>query len=182
IAKGVDAIIVDAVSPTGIAPAVADAVARGILVVGADNGPVSEKVINVQMDNAAWARMSAKWVFEQMGGEGNLLLVNGVAGQSVDTIRSDAVKGVLKHYPDIDVLQVVYGNWNEAAAKQAVSRVLSSYSDIDGVWSQDGMGIGTIQAFQAADRELPVIATDDNVAYLNLWSELRKSGDFSTIS
>ncbi|TAM95745.1 MAG: sugar ABC transporter substrate-binding protein, partial [Rhizobiaceae bacterium] len=72
--------------------------------------------------------------------------------------------------------------WDEAAAKQAVSRVLSSYSQIDGVWTQDGMAIGTIQAFQAANRKLPVVATDDNVAYLRLWSKLKKEGGFSTIA
>jgi ribose transport system substrate-binding protein len=183
ISKGVDAIIIDAVSPTAIAPIIKDAVARKILVIGTDNGLVSDDVVNVVPDSATWARISADWVFQKMGGKGNLLVVNGLAGQAVDTIRWGAVKDLLdKNYPKIKVLQQVYGQWDEAAAKQAVSRVLSSYSQIDGVWTQDGMAIGTIQAFQAANRKLPVVATDDNVAYLRLWSKLKKEGGFSTIA
>lgn len=182
ISEGVNAIIVDAVSPKALGGVIADAAARHILVVGADNGVVSPQALDVTLNEAAWARLSARWVFKNMHGHGNLLAVNGLAGQAVNTIRWDAVKTVLaKKYPKIKVLQQVYGKWDEAAAKQAVSSVLSTYDHIAGVWSQDGMAIGTIQAFQAANRKLPVVATDDNLAYLRLWMKLRRNG-FSTIA
>ncbi len=179
--SGVNAIIVDAVSPAAVAPVLNRARAKGILVIGTDNGVIDPKATNVIFDQGKWAAISAAWVFRKMGYKGNLLAVNGLAGQAANTIRWNAVKALLKKHPKIHLLQQVYGSWDEAAAKQAVSSVLSSYPSIQGVWSQDGMDIGVIQAFQAAGRKLPITATDDNLAFLRLWNSMRPKG-FSSIS
>lgn len=174
--SGVNAIVVDAVSPAAVVPVLNRARAKGILVIGTDNGIIAPKALNVVFDQGKWAAISAAWVLRKMGYKGNLLAVNGLAGQAANTIRWNAVKALLKKHPAVHLLQQVYGSWDEAAAKQAVSSVLSSYPSIQGVWTQDGMAIGAIQAFQAASRKLPVVATDDNLAFLRMWNTMRAKG------
>jgi ribose transport system substrate-binding protein len=179
---GVNAIVVNPISPSALTPVLERAAAKGIVVIGSVGGLLAPHAVNVQYDQVAWTRISALWVFQHMHGQGNLLVVNGLAGQSTNTIRYDTVLSLLKQFPKIHLLQQVNGNWVEADAQQAVSSVLSSYPKIDGVWTQDGGAIGAIQAFEAANRKLPVIATDDNVQFLRLWAQLRKKNGFQSIA
>ncbi|MCY0878046.1 MAG: substrate-binding domain-containing protein [Firmicutes bacterium] len=182
ISSGVNAIVLQALSPTALTPVLKEAIAKGIVVIGAAGGVDTPGAVNVQFNQVEWTKKSALWVFQHMHDKGNLLVVNGLAGQSTNTIRWDTVQQLLKHYPHIHLLQQVNCDWVEADAQQAVSSVLSSYPTINGVWTQDGCGVGTIDAFEAAHRAIPVLATDDNVQYLRVWAQLAKKTGFQSIA
>jgi ribose transport system substrate-binding protein len=182
IASGVNGIVLQALSPTALTPVLEKAIRKGIVVVGAAGGVDTPGAWNAEFDQVAWTKRSLVWVLQHMHDRGNLLVVNGLAGQPTNTIRWDTVQAVLKHYPHVHLLQQVNGNWVEADAQQAVASVLSSYPKIDGVWTQDGGAIGAINAFEAARRPLPVIATDDNVQFLRLWAKLHRQNGFQSIA
>ena len=179
IAKGVDAIIIDASSDTALNPVITAAHKAGILVVAFDNTVTSPNAINVNTDQKLFGEAGAKWLVKALNGQGNIIALNGVAGTPVNAARWDAAKAVFDQNPGIKVLTEVNANWDQAAAQQAVANLLPSFSKIDGIWSQGGaMTLGAIYAFQAANRALVPMTGEANNGLLKVWkSNLSKGFD-----
>ncbi len=63
--------------------------------------PDTYNLYNNQVD---YAYLGAKWLFEQMGGKGNVYYMRGLAGHPADNDRDIGFKKALAEYPDIKVL------------------------------------------------------------------------------
>ena len=97
--KGYDAILVDASSPTALVPVLHEAVQRGIVVVAFDNTVESDKVYNVNTDQVQFGRVQAQWLMDQIGGKGNILLIKGIDGISINSDRDQAIGRSSKNTP-----------------------------------------------------------------------------------
>jgi len=181
IQEGCDLIVCDPNSMDAMNPVMEEAIAAGVLVISTDQGVTSKQVLNVKTDYADWNAELARWLCEKMGGKGDIIMVSGIAGHSANVERVTACMEVLEQYPDINLLIEVNGNWDQSVAQQAVASVLSSYPNIDGVLGQDGHMLGTIQAFEAAGREIPLMSGETMKGFLVKWQELKESSDFETM-
>ena len=170
--SGVDAIIIDAVSPTTIKSVVEKAQHDGILVVVSNDPAYYDGTICVCGDNYTWQKIQAEWLAEQLGGAGDIVEIDGVAGNSADTLRVQANNDVLANYPDINVLAAAPGGWSETEAQALMTTFLSSYEKIDAVLEQDVMGEGVIKAYENAGKDLPIMTGDYTKAFLTKWSQL----------
>ena len=168
----VDAILIDAVSPTTIKAAVEKAQAAGILVVIANDPAYYEGTICVCGDNYTWMKIQTEWLAGKLNGKGNIVSIQGVSGNSADTLRNQAVTDVLSQYPDINILAEAPGNWSETDAQSLMTTYLSSYDSIDGVLEQDVMAEGTIKAYENAGKDLPLMTGDYTKSFLNKWKSL----------
>jgi ribose transport system substrate-binding protein len=157
IAAGADAIIINAASPTALDPVVQKAQKAGIVVVAFDNIVETKGVVIVNEDQVEFGRVMADWLVKEMKGKGSVLMINGVAGTSVDRDRTAGAKEVFSKNPDIKIVAEVNGDWDPGKAQQVASTALSSYSDIGGVWCQGGTD-GVVRAFQQASRPFVPIA------------------------
>ncbi|ABG03373.1 periplasmic sugar binding protein-like protein [Rubrobacter xylanophilus DSM 9941] len=180
--QGVDAIIVNPNSVTGLNQVIKEASDAGIVVISVDQEIPAEGAINVVIDQAEWARRSAEWLVEQLGGEGDVVVINGIAGHPANEARYDAVKEVFSRNPGIEVIAEANANWDQATGQQKMSNILASETGIDGVWTQDGMARGVLQAIVASDPErFPVVVGEARLGYMRLWHELRQQDeDFSS--
>lgn len=169
---GVDAIMIDAVSPTTIRSAVERAQNEGILVVITNDPAAYQDTICVCGDNYSWQKIQAIWLAEQLEGKGDIVVINGVAGNSADTFRQQANDEVLGQYPDINILGAAPGSWSQTEAQSVMTTFLSSYENIDAVLEQDVMGEGVLKAYENAGKELPVMTGDYTKAFLQKWNEL----------
>jgi ribose transport system substrate-binding protein len=136
----------------------------------------------VVIDQPEWARMGAEWLVEELGGEGNVVVINGLAGHPANEARYDAVKAVFAENPGIEVVQETNANWDQPTAQQEMSNILASQPNIDGVWTQDGMARGVLQAVQATNPdEYPVISGEARSGYMRLWQDVRQQNpDFAS--
>lgn len=169
---GVDAIMIDAVSPTTIRSAVDRALAEGILVVITNDPAAYEDTICVCGDNVSWQKIQAVWLAEQLGGKGDIVVIGGVAGNSADTFRQKANDEVLSQYPDIKILASAPGNWSQTDAQSVMTTFLSSYEKIDAVLEQDVMGEGVLKAYENAGKQPPIMTGDYTKAFLQKWNEM----------
>ncbi len=149
IALGVDAIILNAATPTGFDAVIRRAADAGIIVVSFDNIVTAPEAVLVNEDQVEFGSVMAKDLAERMGGKGNVVLVNGVPGTSVDTDRNTGAKEVFSQYPDIKIIAELEGQWGSGVAQQVMADFLATQPQIDGVWIQGG-GPGVIQAFDDA--------------------------------
>ncbi len=171
ILSGVDAIILNAASPTGLNSVIDQAVAAGILVVSFDNVVTTPKAVLVNQDQYEMGKQWADFIVEKTGGKGNILMVRGVAGTFVDQERTRAATDVFSKHPDIKTTEV-YGNWDDGTAQKVVANALASSPKFDGVWSQGG-DTGVVRAFQQAGQKIPPIAGEAENGFRKLASELK---------
>jgi ribose transport system substrate-binding protein len=151
IARRVDAIIVDAASPTGLNGIIKQATDRGILVISFDNVVTAPSALKVETDEVAFGKLGADWLAKKLGGKGNVIMVTGVAGTHDDEDRNKGADEVWKQHPGIKVINRYTGMWDSATAERNTASILPSLPKIDGIWCQGGTD-GVLKAFIAAKR------------------------------
>ena len=152
----VDAIVLIAGSATALDRVVADACAKGIAVINFDSLVTTDKVTaKVNTNSAAWGTQAAEWLIGQMGGKGKILVLNGPAGISVSDDRRKGADPVLAANPDVEILAETNTDYNVAPAQEAVTNLLFTHPEIDGILSLGGaLTAGAILAMDRQGREL----------------------------
>jgi ribose transport system substrate-binding protein len=177
--SGVNVLVIDAQSATGLNAEIARAVAKGVTVVTTDNLATSDKSINVQVDPTVIAADTAQGLAQIIGGKGNVLMLEGIAGTPVNEERNKLAKDVFAKYPNIKLSEVNV-DWNPATAKQKTAQVISQNPDIAGVWDQGDSAGGAANAFIDANKPLPPIVFDGTSDFLNIWHS-RVSQGYKTV-
>jgi len=178
LAKGIDLLIIQAVSPQAIASTIDKVSAKGIPViacvspVGTENYAASVRALDEE-----FGRLGAEWLVEELGGKGNIIILDGMAGITVAENRLKGAKEVFDKYPGIKIVGHEYADWDYAKGKMAAENLLAANQVIDGVWSSGGeMTMGAIEAFVAARRKLVPMTGEDNNGFLKIWKEYQPQG------
>jgi hypothetical protein len=114
ISQGVDAIIVNPANRTALDDVVAAADEQGILVVPVDQAVTAPAAYNVTNDQVAYAELGARWLFEQLGGSGDVVYMRGFDGHPADADRDEGFQAALADHPDINIAQEVFTGWDPA--------------------------------------------------------------------
>ncbi len=141
IAKGYNVILIDASSPTALAPVLEEAAAQGVTVVSFDNIVKSDNTYSISVDGTAFATGQAEWLMKTIGGKGNIFLIKGRAGAHDDDVRVAAYRAVLAKYPDVKIIGEGFGGWDFGTTAQLMNDLLEANSGkkIDGILAE-GMG------------------------------------------
>lgn len=171
ISSGADLILVNPADATALTPVIAEAKSQGVIVIGTDTELSSPDAVNVAIDQKEWAAISARWLVEKLGGNGNVVCINGFAGHPANSARVKGYTEVFNSYPDIKILNEVNADWDNAKGQAAMADMLATYPDINGVWVQDGMAAGAFRAIQAAGRDDIFSTGEARVDFLKMWKE-----------
>src|ERR1700741_5359128 len=158
ISQGVNAIVIDAASPTGLNGIVSQAWARGIIVISVDNIVTNKCGLTVNTDQVKFGQLGGQFLADQLHGKGNIVMVTGVAGTSVDTDRNNGVES------DMKIVAHYSGSWDSSAAQRATAAQLPSLPQVDGVWVSGGTD-GVVKAFIGANKPGPVVAGEGENGY-----------------
>ena len=129
IAADVDAIVFNPNDPAALNPALAEAKAAGIETVSVDAYVTDPDTYNLYNNQEQYAYLGAKWLFEQLGGKGNVWYMRGIAGNPADTDRDTGFKKALAENPDIKVVpsaEGVHTDWDPAKATQIANDFMAS--------------------------------------------------------
>lgn len=180
VAQGVDVIVTFVDGGEALLPTIQKATAAGVSVVpfvGSPGGePGTDYVDFVAEDIKTYGENLARWTIEAMGGEGNLVMLGGIAGNSYSQGVYDGVATVAAEYPGVTLLEdgPVTTDWEPGKTQQVVAGLLTNYGSIDGVVADYGGGsVGGIRAFVAAGQPLPVWSANDSNEFACLWYEYR---------
>jgi ribose transport system substrate-binding protein len=137
---GAQAIIVYPISPTALNAAVKNACEKNVLIIAYDAEITEPCAYNVHIDQEEAGRVTAEWLAKKLNGKGNIVVVTGVPGTSVDTLRTKAAKEVFAKFPDIKIVAEAVGMWSQAVARTEMSKILATrnWDQIDGLWMQVG--------------------------------------------
>jgi ribose transport system substrate-binding protein len=122
-----------------------------------DNIVTTPKALKVNTDQVKFGESLADWLAKKLNGKGNVIMVTGVAGTSVDQDRNKGAEKVWSQNPGIKVVSRFTGMWDSSIAERNTAAVLNSLPQIDGIWCQGGTD-GVLKALLAANRPLPPTA------------------------
>jgi len=149
---GVDAIVLVSVDPNQIGDQVAAAADAAIPVVSLDGALADGVAVNITTDNFALGTILSGYLFDALGGEGDIVKFYHSAHPGVRQ-RELALDEALKANPDIEVIAEHYVQVPGPIdnARQAMETFVRQYGEeIDGVWAAwDEPAIGALLAVES---------------------------------
>src|SRR6202012_421923 len=168
-------------------PAMRPAMEHGVVVVPWAANPCGTEGTDwtkyIDWDTKAAGREWAEFVIEQMGGKGKLLYEGGPAGNTVSSNAAEAIAEVVEENPGVELVEPISSeewpvtNWDPAETKKLTAAILAKNPEINGLINDYGPSVeAEVQAFQAAGREIPAIATAESNALACSWKEEKENG------
>ena len=179
-ASEVDILLINPMSADGLNPVVEEALAQGITVISMDQAITAEGVLNITINHYDWGYQLADWLANALGGEGEVAIITGIDGHPASDARVQGEKDALAQYEGIELVNVVQGGWDVPGAQAAAGTLLTSYPNLAGIATQDGMVLGVMNAAKAANRPDLMMTGETQVAVLKAWSQLKEENGFSS--
>jgi ribose transport system substrate-binding protein len=161
IQAGVDAIVVNPANPDGINDAIKEATDAGIVVVAVDQAVTEPSAYVISNNQEEYAYLGAKWLFEQMGGEGTVVYMRGAAGASADDDRHRGFERALAEHPGITVAQEVFTGWQQDQGKQQILDLISAGIPFDGIWTSGIDNVIVDALVESGSPMVPVVGADN---------------------
>jgi ribose transport system substrate-binding protein len=179
--QGVDAIVVNAASPTALNGAIKQACDAGIVVVSFDGIVTEPCAYRVAVDFKKLGSMQIDYLKTRLADGGNLLEIRGIAGVFVDDEIHEGTVTAAKD-SKFKIVGSVHGNWTQTVAQKEVAGILPTLPEIKAVVTQGGDGWGAAQAFAAAGRPTPIIFMGNREDELTWWKEQKDKNGYGTMS
>ncbi|HSQ87395.1 MAG TPA: ribose ABC transporter substrate-binding protein RbsB [Romboutsia sp.] len=166
--KGVSLILLNPVDSDAAAASVQIANGSSIPVITLDRAANGGKVeTHIASDNIAGGKMAGEYVVEQLGGKGNIVELEGIAGSSAARDRGQGFEQGIKG-SGLNLVSKQTADFDRTKGLSVMENILQGNSDIKAVFAQnDEMALGAQKALQ--DKKMTDVlivgfdATDDAV-------------------
>ncbi|MBP7689581.1 MAG: ribose ABC transporter substrate-binding protein RbsB, partial [Thermoflexales bacterium] len=174
ISKKVSALLINPTDADAVVPSVQKANAANIPVFTVDRGAAGGTVVShIASDNVAGGMMAAEFLCKTIGGKGNVVELQGIAGTSAARDRGQGFNDYMKaSCTGATIVAAQTADFNRAKGLSVFENILQAQPDIVGVFAHnDEMILGAIQAADAAQRTgitfVGFDAVDDAVKAVN---------------
>ena len=159
--EGVDLLVVSPNQTSTITCAVEEAFDAGIPVILFDRKIDSDKYTAfIGADNVEIGRIMGQFMADLLGGEGQVVEIQGLAGSSPADDRHKGFAEALSQYPKMELLAAPYGNWLEEDGYRAMRELVEKGLHPDAVFGQnDRMAIGARRALEEPS-DIPFFGVD----------------------
>jgi TMAO reductase system protein TorT len=165
--RHVNAIIVGATDGDAIRPAVEQAIAAKIPVVGLSSIPNTPKLASaVGADHYAMGKLQAQCLGKAIGGSGEVGMMAGPAGQSWADLRANGFRDTIKaEFPKIKIVAESRLADNRNAALNTAEDWAQRFPDLKGVYSAtDDIGAGVVDGLKASNKLGEVKVSTSNLS------------------
>jgi ribose transport system substrate-binding protein len=143
-----------------------------------------EFVAFVGSDDYRLGRELAEYLFRHVGGRGDLVIIEGIAGAVTSRERTRGFRDALDRWPDMRVVASRAGNYQREPVLALMRELLPALPRIDAVLAaNDLMALAAIDALEAAGRRAPVVginALPDAIAAIKA-GRMLASADFDAM-
>lgn len=174
--QGVDAVIVCCSNPTALNASVQYAHDKGVPVFSFVGYLTSPYSINSSNNYQLGGYQVGTAMSEQLGGKGNVLVVEGIAGTSGSDSQDRGMKAGLKAHPGIKIVGDVVGMWTDQIGQAEVQKWLATHpGELDGIVVQSAAELGVLRALEQSGRKMVPITFGGELGALCYW---RKHPDY----
>ncbi|KIL40522.1 D-ribose transporter subunit RbsB [Gordoniibacillus kamchatkensis] len=172
IQKKVNLILINPTDSDAIVTAVKSANAAGIPVITVDRAANGGDVVtHIASDNVKGGKMAGDFILKTLGGKGNIVELQGIAGTSAARDRGKGFHDAVDGKDGVKVVASQPADFDRAKGLSVMENILQGNKDIQAVFAHnDEMALGALQAIQAAGKNIVVVgfdATDDAVKAVN---------------
>jgi ribose transport system substrate-binding protein len=168
--QGVDAIVVCCSNPTALNQTVQYAYERGVPVFSAVGYLTSPYAVNSSANFVVGGNMLGEWMAKEIGGKGNVLVVEGIPGTSASDSQDKGAKAALAKYPDITVVGSIAGMWTDQVAQAEIQKWLATNpGELNGIVIQSASELGAIRALKQSGRDMVPITIGGELGALCYW-------------
>lgn len=171
--QGVDAIAVSANDPNALAPALKEAMAKGIKVVSFDSdvAPDARHLFINQADSEEIGRIQVRIMGRLIGCEGKIAILSAASTATNQNTWIEYMKDELSKpgYEKMELVDIVYGDDEPQKSRDKTLELLTAYPDLKGIIAPTSVGIAA--AAGALEEEG---RTDVALTGLGLPNELRQ--------
>lgn len=170
ISKGYKAIGVAPISNVSLNNAIAEATEKGIKIVSIDEVVDLEALTelggavyaNVATDNVKVGQMGAEYLIEQIGGEGEVAIVEGKVGSINGDNRRDGATETFEA-AGLTVVDSQPADFDRTKAYDLVTNYITAHPDLKAIYCvNDTMAMGAQEAVEASGKDIKVCGTDGN--------------------
>lgn len=173
--QGVDAIFVCCSNPTALNQTVQYAYDKGVPTFSFTGYLTAPTSINSSVNYQVAGFEIGKSMVEELGGKGNVLVVEGIPGTSASDSQDRGVKAGLATSPDIKIVGSIAGMWTDQVAQGEVQKWLATHpGQLDGIVVQSAAEMGVLRALQQSGRKDVKVAIGGELGALCTW---RKNPD-----
>lgn len=168
IQKKVSVLMINPTDSAAIVTAVEAANKANIPVITVDRAAEGGQVVShIASDNAAGGKMAGEFILEKLGGKGNIVELQGIAGTSAARDRGQGFHDAVDNKEGIKVVASQPADFDRAKGLSVMENILQGNKDIQAVFAHnDEMALGALQAVEAQGKDVLVVgfdATDDAV-------------------
>ena len=179
ISKGVNAICIEADSGPALGSVITEALNAGIVVVATDPCGLTvqpgSKFIIINGDNDEYMRAPMEYLCYKMGYKGQVIHLYGLEGGWVGgEVRKATVRYVAAKY-NMPIIAGIPCNWLNSKAYDAITSLLSTHGASYGgpgiLVAAEDVGLGVLQAYEAAKVPFPNMIGDYTYGFLREWAK-----------
>ncbi len=149
-----DGIILQCSDGTALAPSVEEAEKAGIPVITLNLDAYTIHSALVMAVDYDAGRMVADEMAKELSGQGDVVIIQGVAGLSRTDNLEKGFRDTIASYPDIHIIDAQSASFEKETAITVMNSFLQNYDQIDGVFCiNDAMAEGAALAVQSAGRK-----------------------------
>jgi len=140
-----DAIVIAANDPNAVAPALKEAMAKGIAVVtyDSDAAPDARQIFVNQADSEEIGRSQIRLMAKQIGGSGKIAILSATPNATNQNTWIGFMKDELTkpEYKNVELVKVAYGDDDDQKSFQETQALLQSVPDLKGIIAPTTVGI-----------------------------------------
>ena len=168
--QGVDAIIICCSNPTALNQAIQYAFDRGVPVFSFTGYTTSPLSVSSSVNYHQAGFDVGTWMAEEIGGEGNVLVVEGIPGYSASDSQNRGVLDGLSQYPGIKVTGQIAHMWTSQVGQAETQKWLATHpGQLDGMAVQSSGETGVLAALQQSGREMVPLSIGGELGALCYW-------------
>ena len=149
--SGADVVIVNPTDSDAVGSAVQSLNNADIPVIAVDRSSNSGEVASfVASDNVAGGKQAADALAQAIGEEGEILVLQGIAGSSASRDRGQGFEEGIAEYPDINVVAKQTANFDRTEGLNVTTNLLQANPNVKAIFAEnDEMALGAIEALGA---------------------------------
>lgn len=163
IARGVDGIIIVPIDSTASGSEVEMVNESGIPLITLDIACTGggEVLSHIASDNYLGGVLAARFIGEQLGGQGQVAVLDNNTITALIERENGFVDTMAAEYPEIEIVSMQSGESTREKGMEVTENWLLNYPDLKAIFgTNDMMGLGAVQAIDAAGADVIVVGFD----------------------
>ncbi|MDI4637537.1 MULTISPECIES: ribose ABC transporter substrate-binding protein RbsB [Halomonadaceae] len=155
LSRDIDLLLMNPTDSDAAVSSVRSANARNVPVITLDRSANGGRVAShIASDNVAGGQLAGGFIAEQLGGEGQVVQLEGVPGASATRDRGEGFMAAVEAAPGLELVASQPANFNRTEGLNVMENLLQAHPDIQAVFAQnDEMALGAQRALQAGGND-----------------------------